>query len=261
MKADLRQRSLFWDRVLIGGPAVALMPGFFTELIDYVSIDVIGNPGVLQKINPMATRTSIGCIRSCKFCAVPVIEGKLVELSEWPDLPIICDNNLLACSKLHFDKVINRLLKHNDVDFNQGIDARLLTKYHAKRLSEIKGLKQRGIRMALDNMTYSEMWKTAFDRLRSAGIPKRKISSYALIGFDSDPLEAWARCKWIESHGIKAFPMWYHPLDILQRNQITNNQKRHGWNDTERKNIFQWYYQHNNKYGGPPKTEIAKGKK
>ena len=68
--------------------------------------------------------------------------------------------------------------------------------------------------------------------------------SYALVGFDSDPGEAWDRCKWIESHGIKALPMWFTELDALERNKVTDKQKALGWNDYERRRIMGWFYKH-----------------
>lgn len=117
--------SLRHRRVRIGGPAVALMPQFLFGC----GAEIGGNyPGVLQRFNPLATRTSIGCIRDCEFCSVPIIEGaptlaqfgrRQVELSDWPDLPVIADNNLLANSIAHFDRVCDRLEKHEWCDFNK----------------------------------------------------------------------------------------------------------------------------------------------
>src|SRR5271165_7170276 len=68
--------SLRHLRVRMGGPAVELakrtMPGFFLGS----HAELGGNyPGVLQRFNPLATRTSVGCIRKCKFCSVPLVEG------------------------------------------------------------------------------------------------------------------------------------------------------------------------------------------
>jgi len=85
--------------------------------------------------------------------------------------------------------------------------------------------------------------------LINVGIAKTNIRSYALIGFDSGPDEAWERCQWVESHKIKVLPMWFHPLDALKQHQVTEDQKKLGWNDLERKRIMQWHYQHNEKYG------------
>ena len=132
----LRQRSFFWDNAIVGGPAVKLMPEYLAD-IPNVIVDTGNIDGVLQRINPHATRTTTGCPNKCRFCAVPVVEGKFIELDDWPDLPIICDNNLMYSSISHFDKVCDRLEKHKWSDFNQGLDARLLNEYHAERLARL----------------------------------------------------------------------------------------------------------------------------
>jgi len=260
VRSEILQCSIFWDRVIIGGPAVSLIPEYFNDL-DFVLIGPPSYPGVLQRVNPMATKTTMGCIRKCKFCAVPKIESVYFkngfkQLDDWPDLPIICDNNLLAASKKHFDRVINRLLKHNiplykekghTVDFNQGLDSRLLSDHHAKRFTE---LKKPMIRLALDNISYKKQWLSALNKLIRAGVAKTNIRSYALIGFDSDPQEGWKRCEWIESNGIKVLPQWFHKLDALKKNIVTKEQVELGWTDNERKRLMQWYFQHNErKYG------------
>jgi hypothetical protein len=116
-----------------------------------------------------------------------------------------------------------------------------LTDYHAARLAEIK---KPTIRLALDHMDYRDKWQDAFDCLRSAGIAKRNISSYCLIGFKSGPRESWQRCEWVESHGIKAYPMWFHALDQLEKNIVTAEQRKYGWTDEERKKIMGYYYKH-----------------
>ena len=245
--ARLRQRSLFWDDAIVGGPAVELMPGFFSSL-DYVT-EGHDEPGVLQRVNPLATRTTNGCIRRCGFCAIgtgKVEAGKFRELKEWPDLPMVTDNNLLAASKKHFDKVIDRLKVHGWADFNQGLDSRLLTDYHAKRLAELKH-KDTRVRLALDHMDYSDEWQEAYDRLRAVGLPKRNISSYCIVAFNSAPKESWQRCEWVESHGIMALPQWYHGLDQLEKNIVTDEQVKLGWTDEGRKEIMGYYYKHRGK--------------
>ena len=251
VRAKLRQRSFVWDSAIVGGPAVELMPGFFDGMADVAEGHNL--PGVLQRVNPLATRTTLGCVRRCGFCAIGTgrIEGNYAELDEWPDLPVVCDNNLLAASKAHFDRVIDRLKVHGWTDFNQGIDSRLLTDYHADRMAEIK---KPTIRLALDHMDYRDKWQEAFDRLRTAGIAKANISSYCLIGFNSDPRECWQRCQWVESHGIKAYPMWFHGLDQLEKNIVTHEQKRLGWTDAERRHIMGFYYKHR---GTAPEFAVA----
>jgi hypothetical protein len=239
IRNEIMQRSLFWEDVVIGGPAAKLMPGYFDDLM-FVTVQNY-YPGVLQRVNPMATKTTLGCVNKCGFCGVPILEGGLVELADWPDLPVICDNNLLAASVKHFDRVIDRLIRWGWANFNQGLDSRRLTDYHAMRIAEIK---EPLVYLALDNISYRDAWACAYDRLRAAGLAKRKIRSYALIGFNSDPAEAWERCRWIESHGVKAIPQWFHALNQLEHNIVTDEQASLGWTDYERCKIMQWYYQH-----------------
>lgn len=241
VKEDITQGNFFaCDRILVGGPAVRLLPGFFSDL-DFVAEGGGDITGVLQQTNPLATRTTTGCPRSCGFCGVKKIEPIYRELAEWPDLPILCDNNILAASPAHFDRVCDRLEKHGWGDFNQGVDARLLDEHHAERFQRIPGLV---IRMALDHSGMKDQWQAAYERLRSAGVQKRRIMSYAIIGFNSDPDEAWDRCNWIESHKVKALPMWFHALDAMKKNAVSAEQMAFGWNDFERRRIMQWFYWH-----------------
>jgi hypothetical protein len=134
-------------------------------------------------------------------------------------------------------------------DFNQGLDSRLLTAEHARL---IKLIKRPMIRLALDNISYRDDWDRALDILLQAGIPKRRIRSYALLGFRSDPSEGWARCEYIQSKGIRVLPAWYHRLDTLKHNIVTDEQRGWGWTDYERRRIMQWFYKHKQaiKYGG-----------
>lgn len=234
-------------RIRIGGPAVSLMPRFLMDCGAELGGDY---PGVLQKFNPLATRTSVGCIRQCKFCSVPIIEGlpvlqktgkRQAELDDWPDLPVIADNNLLANSVTHFDRVCDRLEKWEWCDFNQGTDARLLTEHHAERLAR---LKRPVVRLALDSMTYVDSWDAALEILIRAGVSKNNIRTYALMAFGTSPDESWKVCQHIESRGIKVLPQWFHDLDALEHNIVTERQKALGWNDYERRRLMQWFYQH-----------------
>ena len=241
VKRSLMQQSFLWRHVVVGGPALFLMPSFFDECLHVTAQRSC--PGVLQRVHPFATRTTTGCPNRCQFCGVNQICGTFQEFEDWPDFPILIDDNLLASSLTHFDRVIDRLINWEWVDFNQGLDSRLLTEYHAQRLAQIQ---KPMVRLALDSMDSADAWDIAFERLRHVGIAKANIRSYALIAFNSDPSEAWRRCEWIESHGIKVLPMWYHPLDALQKNQVTPHQRELGWTKYEQHRIMQWYYHHKN---------------
>ncbi len=238
----LIQRTMDYDNAIVGGPAIELIPEYFADIPNVA----IGQsyPGILQMLNPLATRTTTGCIRPCRFCGIGqgLIEpGGFRELIDWPDLPLITDNNLLAASQGHFDKVIDRLIPWGWADFNQGLDARLLTQYHADRFA---GIQNPTIRLALDHKRDQGKWMIAYEKLRQAGIRNGDIRSYALIGFNSDPGEAWERCEWVNGLNITVLPMWYHSLDQLQKNIVTADQAALGWNDFERRRIMGWFYRH-----------------
>ncbi len=203
--------------VQAGGPAVTMQP---EALADVATVDPQAQVHALQHHNPRATFTSRGCIRSCPFCAVPRLEGNLVELPDeaWEPKPLICDNNLLACSMAHFDHVIDRLQAANvkGVDFNQGLDPRLLTPYHARRVAELDLSR---VRLAWDDVGQEVRFIKAWETLHKAHIPKRTIGVYCLIGFDDTPEDALYRLKTVADLGSLPYPMRYQPVTAKTRNE------------------------------------------
>lgn len=239
------QPHLFHKRIIIGGPAVKLaqarMPDMLAALPAWVTL---GDewPGALQRMNPYATRTTVGCVRGCSFCAVPITEGVFRELDDWPDLPIICDNNLLASSPGHFDRVCDRLERHSWCDFNQGLDARLLNAHHAERIGR---LRRAQVRLALDHTSLMDEWSAAYELLRRFKVAKNRISTYVLCGHRSDPVDAWRRCQHVDKHSHPAaLPQWYHPLDAIEHNAVLPCHTEYGWSMAERSRIMGYYYQH-----------------
>lgn len=246
--------DLFRGRYIVGGPAVKLIPGFFDDLAQVEIQDEA--PGILQRINPQATRTSIGCFRRCSFCGVKLIEpGGFRALDEWPDLPVLCDNNLLASPRAHFDKVIDRLVALGSADFNQGLDARLLTEYHVGRIREIK---YPIVRLSCDNEREIGAWIRAFELLIAGGIAKSRIRTYCLIAFEDTPAEAWDRCNFIsEKTAGRVAPLWFHTLDQLSYNAVTAEQKDWGWSVKDQRELMQFFYWRRE----PGKPRLSKGTK
>lgn len=233
----IRQADLFVKRWVVGGPAVKLLPHYLAGEAEYGADD----PTVLQRVHPRATRTTVGCPRGCTFCGVRTICGPFRELDDWPNMPILCDDNLLVASQPHLERVFARLSRWPECDFNQGLDCRLLTAWHAEQLAR---LNRPILRLALDHDRDREAWAAAFDRIRTAGIAKSRIRSYVLCGFDGGPDEDRARCEYVEGFGVKALPMWFHPLDALQLNPLTDRQQSLGWTHRKRRELMCWYYRH-----------------
>lgn len=216
--------------VKAGGPAVAMQPDFLADVAE------IGGdyPDAVAQHNPDATFTSRGCVWRCKFCPVPEIEGHLVELGDWPIRPIVCDNNLLACSLSHFNNVIDRLKPLSGIDFNQGLDARLLTKHHAERIAE---LDMKVVRLAWDHIGLGGHFEKAWQILRAAGIPKGKIRVYVLIGYKDTPEDALFRLQSVWERGSWPNPMRFQPLKAIRRNEYVGE----NWTDAELKRFMRYW--------------------
>ena len=167
--------------------------------------------------------SSRGCLRSCTFCAVPRIEGKLcAEKSSikhliWPGHKrvIFFDNNFLASSKWHsvLDEVEELGLK---VDFNQGLDARLVTDAVAKRIARLKI--DRFIRLSYDYDSMGPFVRKAVDLLKSHGIDGRNILVYTLYNFTDSPQDLFNRIKNTLGWGAVSYPMRYQPTNTLSKN-------------------------------------------
>jgi len=165
---------------------------------------------------------------------VPIIEGKFKELDDFQLKPIVCDNNFLASSRKHFDQVIGGLKRFKNVDFNQGLDHRLLTQYRAERISE---LNLRCVRLAWDYVQYEREFMRAFELLRKVGIPASKIRSFVLIGFQDTPQDALYRLQKIRELGAWPNPMRYQPLDIIKKNSHVGEH----WTDSELKRYMRYW--------------------
>lgn len=235
-----------WDGpVIAGGPAVKLLGApWATRTEDECPWDV------LAFHNPLATFTTRGCVRSCPFCAVPKIDGEFRELKSWKVAPVICDNNFLAASNKHIIKAVDQLLGLDDVDFNQGLDARLFNSFHASNLSR---LKMKIVRFAFDHINYESTVKDAIDLAYRNGF--KRIGIYVLFGFNDSPEEAIYKLDLVEKWGCLPYPMRYQPLDRMEKNTYVAP----GWTEKKLRAVNQRY--HRIFYKGIPFEEFERGQK
>ncbi len=171
--------------------------------------------------------SSRGCIRNCGFCAVPKLEGSITVNSssishliwEGHTKVILFDNNFLA-SKC-WENVLKEI-KDLDlrVDFNQGLDARLITPEIARKLSEVKVDKV--IRLSYDNRENTKFVKRAIESLKSEGFSGKSILVYTLFNFTDDPQDFFERMKDVLTLGAVCYPMRYEPLRTLYKNQYVS---------------------------------------
>lgn len=215
--------------VQAGGPAVQLMPDYLAKV---ATVNQPCPEEPLVRHNYLATFTTRGCPNQCGFCAVPKLEGDFRELAAWRLAPIICDNNLLAASRRHFDGVIDRLRALPWVDFNQGLEARLLRPSHVRRLAELRRVK---IRFAFDHIDDEAAVADAIKLCREHGL--KDFGVYVLIGFDDTPDDALYRLEKVWGWKAAPFPMRYQPLDALAKNQYVAP----GWSHRKLQDIMRCY--------------------
>jgi len=214
-------------KVVAGGPAVDLMGASWAdETPKHIPFDV------LAMHNPCATFTTRGCPNNCQFCAVPKLEGPLRELPEWKPAPIICDNNLLAASKKHFEQVIQSLKPFPACDFNQGLDARLFTKWHADQIAKLRNPM---VRFALDHDASEDPVAKAVEIARKAGL--RQFGVYVLIGFKDTPQNALRRLRAVQKLKIRPNPQRYQPLDAIKKNAYVEK----AWTETELRRMMKYF--------------------
>lgn len=167
-----------------------------------------------------------GCIRKCAFCAVPRLEGKTWGPAESiTDLVdprhkkvVLWDNNILAVP--NWRDIVDELRELDvEVDFNQGLDARLITEEVAHELAKVK---IRPIRMAYDIPSERKALERAVPALEAAGFNRRRMIVYTLYNFTDTPDDFWRRVVDLLSWGVVCYPMRYEPLNSLTKNRYVS---------------------------------------
>lgn len=163
--------------------------------------------------------TSRGCSRHCPWCCVPTKEGNIeswASIYEFWDrrhrLIKLLDNNLLAAPNCM--ETLEALRKEQvRVDFNQGLDIRLLTDEIVWYLSKIRC---RDLRFAFDDWSYHSAIEKGINLLVSAGFSRSHLHFYVLMGHKQDPEEDFARLELLQRNGCNIFPMIYRDGEGIQ---------------------------------------------
>lgn len=167
-------------------------------------------PKKIDKMKPKINIgfTSRGCIRKCEFCLVwkkePALKitGDIYDIWDGiSELIILFDNNILALPA-HFKNICNQVRENKlRVDFNQGLDIRLLDDKVCRLL---KSIKTKEYRFSWDEDYLFPIIKKKIDILKRHKI---KGTFYILVGYNSTFEKELDRINYLYSRGQRAYVM------------------------------------------------------
>jgi len=166
-------------------------------------------PREIEKVNPHINWgfTTRGCIRNCPFCIVRQKEGGIRVVGDLYNLwdgkskdIVLLDNNILALPN-HFQKVCNQAHKEKvRLDFNQGLDFRLLTN---DICSILKIISHKEYRFAFDYPELEKGVDKAIKMLQKHGI--NKCTWYVLVGFNTTFEQDLRRLNFLKDRNQNAY--------------------------------------------------------
>lgn len=187
-----------------------------------------------------------GCPNKCKWCIVPKKEGDIKPYMDVEEIAIdgrneliLMDNNILASD--YGIEQIEKIIKMNEgrkkkikVDFNQGLDARLVTDEIAKMLSRLKWIKR--IRFGCDTPKQIEECERACAMIDKHGY-KGEYFFYCILLDDFD--ESFNRVNHWKQKGSGRFLPHCQPFrDIGNRSQIIPQWQKDMASWADKKQVF-----------------------
>jgi hypothetical protein len=193
-----------------GKPIEDLVPDY--SILDHIGYEYPVNDAYF-------TYASRGCVRKCAFCGVPKLEGgqrdtnslsEVVEgvsslYGEKRDL-ILMDNNVVASA--NFKEIIAEIIDlgfergaklkrgryelKRRVDFNQGVDARILCK-DPMYLQQLSRIALKPLRIAFDHLGVKKPYAQAVRYSADAGLTE--LSNYMLYNFNDSPADLFERMR------------------------------------------------------------------
>lgn len=158
-----------------------------------------------------------GCIRHCPWCVVPKKEGMIRAYRTWREIKrpdskriVFMDNNVLACPH-GIEQMRDMIGEDVRIDFNQGLDARLIDDDIACLLSKLKWM--RFIRMSCDTDAMLNTVTNAIGRLQAHGVKPYKAFVYLLV---QDVESAERRALALRDLGAEVFAQPYRDFTTNQ---------------------------------------------
>src|SRR6266699_2187019 len=226
-----------------GTPAIAdLVPDY--SLLNRVDYDYYPRDAFFVRITK-------GCIRACTFCAVPLLEKEFGTMTPFraqiaeararhgeKQHLVVMDNNILGVAGIEnifaeiraagFPAGAKRRGRLRTVDFNQGLDARLIAE-RPELAKLLRTICVSPIRLAFDFLGIRVASERAIRLLANEGF--NEFTNYMLFNFKDTPCDLFERV-WINGHlnrelGIRitGFPMRFIPMDDVSRRHVATGWK------------------------------------
>lgn len=154
-----------------------------------------------------------GCPRGCTFCHVAAKEGqssyKVADLDEFwkgQNNLVLNDPNILGCRD-HADLLQQLIDSNAKVEFNQGLDIRLVTD---RNLDLIRQIPMKYIHLAYDRIEDKDIVEPKLtDFMKATGYDHRKVMVYILVNYDSTLEQDLERIYFCRSIDADPFVMIY----------------------------------------------------
>jgi hypothetical protein len=172
-----------------------------------------------------------GCTRNCPWCIVPKKEGKVHQVGDIYDLwdgksnlITIMDNNILALPKVFFETSKQLKKEKLMVDFNQGLDHRLLTDEICQELFSLKypGSTGSKIRFAFDHISYKKSVLKALKMLKRNGLKDWRTRWYVYVGVEDTVETVVERINILRDEKQAVFLMRDRDKRVMQNKEFAN---------------------------------------
>lgn len=198
-------------KIIKGGTGIDIQAKLPKEIEEIEELDYSLYPDCDYSIQFL----SRGCIRNCEFCVVRQKEGLIHKVKPLKLNPNgkhikLLDNNFFGCKEWRENIEILKSYKQ-PIDFNQGIDLRILNE---EQCLALQSLKIKTIHCAWDNYKDKDVILPKLKMLCKYVKPY-KITTYVLVGFENKEIvdQDIERVMTLKELGVNPFAMGYIDFD------------------------------------------------